>query len=134
MAFTSIHLLRRTARAHCDRNSPGRCGVLVTNTFGTDVTTFLRYPRTPPDLRAALLRIFATLPGTKTLGVIEDSAGRTAAALQLPPGMNDGKDIIAFDPETSQLMAEGVSHEGSVRWSYAYGVETGAVDKPGERP
>ena len=65
----------------------------ISNTFGTDVTTFLRYPRTPPDLRAALLQVFATLPGTKTLGVIEDGAGRTAAALQLPPDTNDGNNV-----------------------------------------
>jgi hypothetical protein len=94
----------------------------ISNTFGTDVTTFLRYPRTPPDLRAALLQVFATLPGTTTLGMIEDGAGRPAAALRLPPDMNDGNDIIAFDPETSRLLAEGRSHEDSVRWNTVYDV------------
>ena len=106
----------------------------ITNTFGTNVTTFLRYPRTPPALRAALLSVFATLPGTRTLGVIEDGAGRSAAALQLPPDMNDGKSVIAFDPETSRLLAEGVAHEDGVRWNYVYGVTAGAVDKSGDRP
>ena len=106
----------------------------ISNTFGTDVTTFLRYPRTPPDLRAALLQVFATLPSTKTLGVIEDGAGRTAAALLLPPDMNDGKNVIAFDPETSRLLAEGMAHGDGVRWNHVYGVKTGAVDKSGDRP
>jgi len=106
----------------------------ITNTFGTDVTTLLRYPRTPPDLRAALLQVFATLPGTRTLGVIQDGEGRTAAALQLPPDMNDGKDVIAFDPETSQLLGEGMAYKGGVRWVYRYGVQTGAVAEAGERP
>lgn len=106
----------------------------VENTFGTNVTTFLRYPRTPPELRAALLQVFATLPGTRSLGVIEDGAGRSAAALQLPAGINDGNDVIAFDPETSRLLGEGVAHDGSVRWSRVYDVQTGAVDSVGERP
>jgi hypothetical protein len=106
----------------------------ITNTFGTDVTTFLRYPRTPPDLRAALLRVFATLPGTTSLGVIKDGAGRTAAALKLPPDMNDGNDVIAFDPETSRLLGEGVAYEGGVRWNHVYDIATGSVDEPGRRP
>jgi hypothetical protein len=109
-------------------------GADVRNTFGTDVTTFLRYPRTPPDLRAALLQVFATLSETRTLGVIQDGAGRPAAALELPPDMNDGNNVIAFDPETSQLLAEGMAYKGSVRWNYVYGVSTGAVAKTGDRP
>ena len=98
------------------------------------MTTFLRYPRTPPDLRAALLEVFATLPGTTTLGVIEDGAGRSAAALRLPPDSNDGNNVIAFDPETSRLLGEGVAYQDGVRWNHLYGLATGTVPKTGERP
>ena len=107
----------------------------VSNTFGTNVTTFLRYPRTPPDLRAALLEVFATVPGARALGTVTDPAGRTAAAIQLPPGINDGQNVVAFDPATSRLMAEGTSDgAGGIRWGTSYAVESAGVAKVGERP
>jgi hypothetical protein len=110
-------------------------GVRDRNTFGTDVTTFLRYPRTPPQLRAALLEVFATLPGTRRLGRIRDGAGRPAAGIRLPDDMNDGRTIVAFDPATARLVAEGTSDgDGGVRWDYAYAVRGGAVGRIGERP
>jgi hypothetical protein len=121
-------------RAAAKKQRKGSSAGDIRNTFGTDVTTFLRFPRTPPDLRAALLQVFATLPGTQLLGVIEDPAGRTAAALKLPPDMNDGNDVIAFDPETSRLLAEGFSYQDSVRWNHVYGVTTGVVERSGDRP
>lgn len=107
----------------------------IRNTFGTDVTTFLRYPRTPPDLRSALLEVFATVPGARLLGKIRDAAGRAAAAVDLPAGMNDGHDIVAFDPKTAQLVAEGSSDgAGGVRWGYTYALRTAGVTRVGERP
>src|SRR5262249_57035862 len=90
-----------------ERQRPGEPESQVRNTFGTDVTTFLRYPGTPPDLRSALLDVFAGLPGARMLGRIRDGAGRPAAAIDLPDDMNDGKDIIAFDPATARLVRAG---------------------------
>jgi hypothetical protein len=107
----------------------------VSNTFGTNVTTFLRYPLTPPDLRAALLEVLATMRGARALGTIRDGAGRPAAAIALPPDTNDGMNIIAFDPKTSRLLAEGSSDgSGGVRWNMVYGVTTAAVQEVGNRP
>ena len=106
----------------------------ITNTFGTNVTTFLRYPLTPPELRAALLEVLATVPGARAIGTIRDGAGRLAAAIALPPDMNDGKNIVAFDPATSRLLAEGSSDgSGGVRWNMVYGVTTASVDAVGKR-
>jgi Sigma-70 region 2 len=123
--------LRDAAR----RQRPGGPERNITNTFGTDVTTFLRYPRTPPDLRAALLEVFATVPGAKLLGRIRDGAGRTAAAIDLPDDMNDAADIVAFDPATARLVAEGISNgPGSVRWLHTYALSAAGVARVGERP
>jgi hypothetical protein len=117
------------------RHRPGGPETNITNTFGTDVTTFLRYPRTPPDLRAALLEVFATVPGAKLLGRIRDGAGRTAAAIDLPDDMNDAADIVAFDPATARLVAEGISNgPGSVRWLHTYALSAAGVARVGERP
>ena len=49
--------------------------------------------------------------------------------------MNDGKNIVAFDPATSRLLAEGSSDgSGGVRWNMVYGVTTAAVDGVSNRP
>jgi hypothetical protein len=123
--------LQRAAR----RQRPGEPDSQVRNTFGTDVTTFLRYPGTPPDLRSALLDVFAGVPGARMLGRIRDGAGRPAAGIDLPDDMNDGKDIIAFDPATARLVAEGTSDgHGSVRWANLYALSSGTVARVGERP
>ncbi len=99
------------------------------------MTTFLRYPRTPPDLRAALLEVFATVPGARALGTVTDPAGRTAAAIQLPPRYQRRRQHRRLRPETSRLMAEGTSDgAGGIRWGTTYAVETGGVAKVGERP
>jgi hypothetical protein len=117
------------------RQRPNEPESQVRNTFGTDVTTFLRYPGTPPDLRSALLDVFADVPGARLLGRIRDGAGRPAAGIDLPYDMNDGKDIIAFDPATARLVAEGTSDgHGSVRWNNIYALKTARVAKVGERP
>jgi hypothetical protein len=123
-----LHRAARTQRPEGPASS-------ISNTFGTDVTTFLRYPRTPPDLRAALLDVFAKVPGARLLGKIGDSVGRPAAAIQLPRDMNDGNDIVAFDPATARLVAEGRSDgDGGVRWGRTYALRAASVARVGERP
>jgi hypothetical protein len=123
--------LQRAARTQRPEGSESE----IRNTFGTDVTTFLRYPGTPPDLRSALLDVFANVPGARLLGRIRDGAGRPAAGIDLPDDMNDGKDIIAFDPATARLVAEGTSDgRGGVRWNNLYAMQTARVAKVGERP
>lgn len=110
----------------------------ILNTFGTDVTSFLRYPATPPRLRAALLQVLARVPGARLLGLTRDPRHRRAAAIHLPASMNDGLDVIAFDPRSSRLLAEGMAAAGgaldAIRWGHVYGLETGRVGRVGERP
>jgi hypothetical protein len=104
---------------------------LVRDTFVDDALTFLRYPRTPADLRAALLEVLAAHPGTRKLGDIKDSAGRTVAALQLSEG---GGRVVAFDAATSRLMATGSKVPGGVRWNMTYALTTAGVPAIGDRP
>jgi hypothetical protein len=101
---------------------------------GTGVTTLLRYPLTPPDLRAALFDVMATVPEARSLGTLRDGAGRAAAAIALPRDANGGENILAFDPRTSQLLAQGSADgDGGVRWTTVYGIATAAVDAVEDR-
>jgi hypothetical protein len=52
--------------------------------------------------------------------------------------MNDGLDVIAFEPSGSRLLAEGTAAAGgaldAIRWGHVYGLEAGRVGRIGERP
>lgn len=105
--------------------------------FGSDIVTLLRYPYSSPGLRRALLGVMSGLPGSRVLGPVRDPAGRRAVAIQIPPDLDDGLGIIAFDPKHATLIAVGTSDEprsAEIRWSTLYAVASGVVDKVGERP
>jgi hypothetical protein len=102
---------------------------LVRDTVVDDALTFLRHPRTPADLRAALLRVLAAQPGARRLGDIKDSAGRTVAALELAQGR-----VVAFDPVASRLLATGFKVGDGVRWTMTYALTTAGVPAIGDRP
>jgi hypothetical protein len=104
---------------------------VVRDTFADDALTFLRYPRTPDDLRAALIEVLAARPGTQQLGEIRDSADRPATALQLSTG---GGLVVAYDPATARLLATGYKVPDGVRWTMTYALTVAAVEKIGDRP
>jgi hypothetical protein len=125
--------LRDFLHAASRRQRPDGPARLIRDTFGWDALTFLQYPGTPRTLRAALIEVLRTVPGTRTLGEITDAAGRKATALQLPDDM-DGGPVLAYDPATSTLLARGARFADSVRWNMTYGVAAAAVTGVGERP
>jgi hypothetical protein len=104
---------------------------VVRDTLADDALTFLRYPRTPADLRAALLEVLAALPGTRPLGEIRDSAGRGVTALQLSTG---GGLVVAFDAGTARLLATGSKVTGGFRWHMTYALTSAGVPAVGDRP
>jgi hypothetical protein len=109
----------------------------IRSVFGSDITLLLSYPFTPPDLRRALFDVFARLPGTRLLGKMRDSLGRTGAAILLPEGVNDGLNVVVFDPTTARLIADGRAERPStdyIRWHTLYRVATGRVESVGQRP
>ncbi len=117
--------------AAAEKQRPEGPESVVQDTFVDDALTFLRYPRTPEDLRAALIAVLAARPGAQPLGEIRDSADRKVTALALPTG---GGLVVAYDPDTSRLMATGTKVADGVRWNMTYGVKVAAVDKIGDRP
>lgn len=103
---------------------------IVREAFSSDIVTFLRYPRTPPALRAALLRVLADPPGTTLIGPIDDPAGRPAIAIGLTQGL-----VLAFDPATGRLLAEGSRFAGTpLRWHMTYALAMGPAANVGDRP
>jgi hypothetical protein len=105
--------------------------------FGSDIITLLRYPYAPPALRRALFAVMAGLPDARLLGPIRDPAGRRAVAIEVPPSLDDGLGIIAFDTKRAQLIAIGASDEPrsrAIRWGSVLAVQSAIVDRVGERP
>jgi hypothetical protein len=71
----------------------------------TYIGDLLRDPLTPPDVRASLFKLAATLPGVQLLGEMQDEVGRTGVAVSMTHWWFD-QDIIIFDAETSALLEE----------------------------
>jgi hypothetical protein len=65
----------------------------------------LRDPLTPPDVRASLFNLAATLPGIELLGEMRDEVGRVGLAVSMTHWWVE-QQIIIFDPETSALLEE----------------------------
>jgi hypothetical protein len=117
--------------AAAEKQRPEGPDSVVRDTFADDALTFLRYPRTPDDLRAALIAVLAARPGTRSLGELRDSADRPVTALQLSTG---GGLVVAYDPATWRLLATGYKVTDGVRWNMTYALTVAAVEKIGDRP
>ena len=103
------------------------------DTFATDALIFLQYPETPRELREALIEVLRDVGGGRDLGTITDSAGRAVRAFQLPADMEGGP-VIAYDPATARLMAQGMGSGDAIRWNMTYAIERVRVAKVGVRP
>ena len=58
-------------------------------------------------------------------------------AIEVPPSLDDGMGVIAFDPKRAALIAIGASdrpRSSEIRWGTLFAVASGVVDKVGERP
>jgi hypothetical protein len=105
--------------------------------YGTNITTLLRYPFAPPELRRSLLHLLGTIPGAQRLGALRDPAGRLGAGILIPENLNDGLNVIVFDLATGRLLADGHADDGTpatLRWHDVYDLKVGAVDRIGQRP
>ena len=68
------------------------------------IGTALRESPAPSDLRAALYRALALVPGVTLVGTLTDRAGRSGTAVAFTEA-GTRRELI-FDPETSELLAE----------------------------
>lgn len=109
------------------------------------VGDLLRETLAPPDLRAALFRVAARIPGVELIGEVTDPAGRKGTAVARTSddvGFLERIELI-FDPDTSELLAEREVLLERVHWADAepdtvigYGsyLNSGVVDSTSERP
>ncbi len=70
----------------------------------TYIGDLLRDPLTPPEVRANLFGIAATLPGIRLIGETRDEVGRKGLAVSMTAWFHE--EIIIFDLETSVLFEE----------------------------
>lgn len=109
------------------------------------VGDLLRETVAPPELRAALYRVAARIPGVELVGRVTDPAGRDGIAVARTSddsGYLERNELI-FDPDTSELLAERrvllervdwVDAEPGTDIGYAVYIESGVVDSTSERP
>ena len=107
----------------------------------TIVGDLLRGAPIPSDLRGALYRVAARVPGIRAVGEVRDAAGRRGVGIGRD---NQGvRSVLIFDPATAELLGEqNVLLErgdyvdaapGTVTGEAAY-LEAGVVDSTRERP
>jgi hypothetical protein len=109
------------------------------------VGDLLRETVAPPDLRAALFRVAAKIPGVELVGNVTDPAGRNGVAVARTSddaGFLERNELV-FDPDTSELLAERQALLERVAWAdaepgtvigYAVYLSSGAVETTSDRP
>lgn len=72
------------------------------------VGDLLRQPGAPPELRSALYKVAAQIPGVELVGEVTDYAGRSgiAVAMRAEFGGAAERFTLIFDPTTSALLGE----------------------------
>jgi DNA-directed RNA polymerase specialized sigma24 family protein len=107
----------------------------------TLVGDVLRSAPLPSDLRAALYRVAARIPGIHLIGEVRDTAGRGGVGVAFDDPAR--RRILIFDPQTAELLGEQSvllepgdyldAAPGTVVGEAAY-LEAGVVDSTRERP
>lgn len=70
----------------------------------TELGDALRESPAPAELRGAIYRTLALVPGIQLIGTVTDRAGRTGTAVALSE--RGVRQELIFDPETSEMLAE----------------------------
>ncbi|HEX8632450.1 MAG TPA: CU044_5270 family protein [Catenuloplanes sp.] len=93
-----------------------------------------RYHYLDRDVRAASLRVLATIDGLTYAGETRDLAGRTALAFRLDSANN--RDTILLDPRTGRLLArtQNVTTSPPALFTHAVFLDADRVARPGEVP
>ena len=103
------------------------CGNSVDEETFVFVGDLLRGPPLPQDLRAALLRAAARIPGITLVPDAKDLNGRPGIGVAY--GSGEGASMLVFDRRTNAFLGES---EGEDRGSVD--LASGIVSSPDERP
>lgn len=109
------------------------------------VGDLLRETLAPPDLRAALYRVAARIPGVELVGEVTDQAGREGIAVARTSDDFDylARNELIFDPDTSEFLGEREVLLERVDWAdaepgtvigYAVYLNSGVVETTSDRP
>ena len=133
--------LRKMIEAREIRGVEGPPGEAETFTLIGDM---LREAYLPSEVRAALYRLTAELPGVELLGDVEDPAGRPGIGVAYTDRRRGIRHELIFDPETSALLGERESLVRSGAYdfaappgtatSYVSYLESKVVDSLGKNP
>jgi hypothetical protein len=95
-------IVRRFEGGKADK--PRKANNVETFVLATNVLNYTA----PPDVRSALFKMLATLPGVQYLGKVTDPLGRTGDTIVMPPvaGYGFGNLVVIFDPKTARVLDE----------------------------
>jgi hypothetical protein len=97
------------------------------------IESFLVDTPVPADLRASFYDVLARLDGVQVLGEVPNDAGEVGLGITMPPpGSPERPEVLIFNQKTGAIIGSGTFSDGRVRGTAI--VETGIVDKVGERP
>jgi hypothetical protein len=138
---TDAAALRKVIEAREIRDVQGPPGEAETFTLIGDM---LREAYLPPEVRAALFRLTAELPGVELLGEVEDPVGRPGTGIAFTDRRRGTRHELIVDPDTSVLLGEreSIVRSGSYGFKappgtltgYAAYLESKVVDSVGEKP
>jgi hypothetical protein len=89
-----------------ERHSGGRSPAERYSEIFTEVGDLLRYQPMPANVRAALYRVAARIPGIRIFGTTHDDIGRTALAVALSDTFRGIWNELLFDPHSYVLLGE----------------------------
>ncbi|WP_328651333.1 CU044_5270 family protein [Micromonospora sp. NBC_00330] len=86
----------------------------------------------PREIRAAVLRVLADVPGFRWRGQVTDRAGRHGVAVTFDDREHDQQSLLIFDPKTGELLADELLTLSPVRMSsYKVILDTAWAHQPG---
>jgi hypothetical protein len=107
--------LRHLIEARKIRGVEGPPGEAETFTLIGDM---LRETYLPSDVRAAIYRLTAELPGVELLGEVHDPVGRPGTGIAFTDRKRGTRHELIFDPATSALLGERESIVGSAPYGF----------------
>ncbi|MER7078227.1 hypothetical protein SAMN02982929_00038 [Saccharopolyspora kobensis] len=120
-------------QAHFDRSGPGAAQLYTVDQLVFQMISGLVSGAAPPELKAALYRVAATIPDVEFVDDVTDAVGRNGIGVARTVNNAGDRTVLMFDRSTFQVLGVlGVVHDG--RTDADAVLSSGLVADVGQRP